>query len=352
MKTQLKNLLLVFLFAFNFSNLAKAQVANDVCSTATSLGVLLPGFIGNICLDGQPNYYFSDSTSSAVVNFPYPTIPTSCSGYTTSIGAPAKDLWYTFIIWCDLTFQVENSDTVHLSFWQGNDCSNLSPLACYTVPAGNTFQQTLGYGAANIFLQISGPNASVANTKFNICMINSDNICVPAYTTTPTPVTCFVYEATHFDCTTTGAADGIASISVTNGNAPFSILWSDGFNGFQHNNLVAGTYYYTITDVNGCAQSDSIIINNPLAVNEFSNVQNKFLVYYNSFTQEIDIQNQNTLNGTPVKVEVCDETGRIIFSDILLVQDEMSIKKHFSQGVYFLRIQNGLDIQVHKTVVR
>jgi len=50
---------------------------------------------------------------------------------------------------------------------------------------------------------------------------------------------------------------------VVNGSVatPISYLWSDGQNSSVASNLSAGTYYVTVTDVNGCTSSDTAIVN-------------------------------------------------------------------------------------------
>ncbi len=50
-------------------------------------------------------------------------------------------------------------------------------------------------------------------------------------------------------------SDGTITLSITNGTAPFSYLWSNGSADAQLNNLTAGTYSVTVTDALGCQGS-------------------------------------------------------------------------------------------------
>ena len=52
--------------------------------------------------------------------------------------------------------------------------------------------------------------------------------------------------------------NGSASISITGGLAPYSILWSDGNTGFYRDDLLAGKYNFTITDALGNQKSKNI----------------------------------------------------------------------------------------------
>ncbi len=53
-----------------------------------------------------------------------------------------------------------------------------------------------------------------------------------------------------------GEQDGFIQIAIQNGTPPYSILWSNGDTTTTINNLGAGTYTVTVTDSQGCTQSD------------------------------------------------------------------------------------------------
>jgi gliding motility-associated-like protein len=66
-----------------------------------------------------------------------------------------------------------------------------------------------------------------------------------------------------------GGNNGIATVTASGGNLPYSYSWSNGVNNAINNNLVAGTYFVTVTDNTGCnafttatiTQPDSLIPN-------------------------------------------------------------------------------------------
>ncbi len=57
-----------------------------------------------------------------------------------------------------------------------------------------------------------------------------------------------------------GLSDGIAMVSASGGNAPYSYIWSDGQTTPTAVNLSAGTHFVTVSDVGDCTYIDSIII--------------------------------------------------------------------------------------------
>ena len=64
-----------------------------------------------------------------------------------------------------------------------------------------------------------------------------------------------------------GGNNGGAAVTITSGNGPYSYTWSPtGGNGATAQNLPAGTYSVSITDVNGCIAADNVIISEPTAL--------------------------------------------------------------------------------------
>jgi|GEM_PF-467164 len=62
---------------------------------------------------------------------------------------------------------------------------------------------------------------------------------------------------------TTGGADGTATIVVSGGTAPYNYLWSDGQTTNPAVNLAAGSYNVVITDSNGCTVEGTCTLQEP-----------------------------------------------------------------------------------------
>ena len=69
-----------------------------------------------------------------------------------------------------------------------------------------------------------------------------------------------------------GESTGQISIGATGGNAPYSVIWSNGETGALVSNLVAGTYSVILTDAVGCIDSLSLTVGQPaeLTLSTFS----------------------------------------------------------------------------------
>jgi len=61
---------------------------------------------------------------------------------------------------------------------------------------------------------------------------------------------------------TCGDANGSALVAQIGGTTGYTITWSNNCPNFFNNNLVAGNYTVTLTDVNGCSTDTVITINN------------------------------------------------------------------------------------------
>ena len=77
----------------------------------------------------------------------------------------------------------------------------------------------------------------------------------------PTPTSCF------------GDNDGSITVGATGGLAPYNFSWNILPNGDTHNNLIAGTYYVTASDVNGCEGLDTVIVTQPDSLVAFADPQ-------------------------------------------------------------------------------
>jgi hypothetical protein len=74
-----------------------------------------------------------------------------------------------------------------------------------------------------------------------------------------------------------GAADGIAIASTTGGTAPITFVWDDALaqTTATANNLAAGAYTVTATDINGCSATASVTITEPVALTAVANTNDE-----------------------------------------------------------------------------
>jgi gliding motility-associated-like protein len=77
------------------------------------------------------------------------------------------------------------------------------------------------------------------------------------------------YTQSNVACS--GGNSGAIDATVIGGTAPYTYTWSNGSGGQDLNNLTAGTYTLTVTDVNGCQVVINTTITQPQALSEIIN---------------------------------------------------------------------------------
>ncbi len=125
-----------------------------------------------------------------------------------------------------------------------------TPPYAYTWSNGATTEdiQSLSAGVYTATItDVNGCSASVTGT------ITEPSQAISASANATQQVNCF------------GGSNGTASLSVVGGTPPYTYLWSNGSANQNQANLAAGSYSVTVTDANGCTDSQSITITQPAA---------------------------------------------------------------------------------------
>lgn len=124
---------------------------------------------------------------------------------------------------------------------------------------GGTLPNTYLWSNGSVINNISGLSEgiyTVVITDLNGCVLQ-ENIPLVA---NDNPQIAF----TKTDVLCGGDNTGAIDITITSGTAPYSFLWNNG-NALQSlNNISAGNYRLTVTDANGCVDTASIEINEPI----------------------------------------------------------------------------------------
>jgi muramidase (phage lysozyme) len=130
--------------------------------------------------------------------------------------------------------------------------------------SNGTLPYTYLWSNGAITEDISGLPAGTYNvtvTDANGCSTSSTSIVA----TVNSPIT-VTPAVTNTICT---ASLGVINITVSNGTAPYTYLWSNGAITEDISGLPAGTYTVTVTDANGCSTSSTSIVatvNSPITV--------------------------------------------------------------------------------------
>lgn len=140
------------------------------------------------------------------------------------------------------------------------DIESCTPLVTFTAPSASdncgvaSVTQIAGLSSGSLF-----PVGTTTITYEAIDIHGNSSTCsfdviihpIPVLSTVSTDISCFSF------------GDGAIDLTVTTGTSPYNYNWSNGATTQDINNLEAGIYSVTVTDIFGCSASTSDTINEP-----------------------------------------------------------------------------------------
>ena len=126
-----------------------------------------------------------------------------------------------------------------------------------------------GTGAAITLANISTGGLYTIEATANGCLKT-----MPGSATVTVKQSPVIFGANITNVTCNSGNDGAVDITVTSGTPAFSYVWSNSTATQDATNLTAGSYYVTVSDVNGCKDSDTFNITEPTALLLSSNITN------------------------------------------------------------------------------
>jgi len=142
-----------------------------------------------------------------------------------------------------------------------------TPVSCTT--DNGTINLTITNGSGDYNFSWTGPDSFTASTEdlsdlaagdYSVTVNDVTTTCVVEGSVTVAPVNPPVLSAIVVN-TTCGNNNGIIDVTVTGGSVPFTIDWSNLAITLDQINLSAGDYTLTLTDANGCVDSETYTIN-------------------------------------------------------------------------------------------
>ncbi|PCJ82907.1 MAG: hypothetical protein COA57_12670, partial [Flavobacteriales bacterium] len=96
--------------------------------------------------------------------------------------------------------------------------------------------------------------------------VTDANGCIAINSFTPTDPPLLTTGTADTDATCNGTCDGQSTVTPGGGTPGYTYLWSSGGTSATETGLCAGTYVVTVTDANGCVETDTATINEPTAL--------------------------------------------------------------------------------------
>lgn len=248
---------------------ATAEIDVDIIDDFVVNGTVTPvlcygnatGAITTTTTGGTPPYIYLWSTGAATPNI-------------SNLAAGIYSLTVTEANGCEVVkvFPVSQpAELVATATGSGPDCAGTPTGSASVSAAGGTPPYTYLWSNGATSPMISNLMAgaySVTVTDANQC---TDVASVTLTAPQPLNVNLLTQDVLCF-----GEANGSASASVSGGTPPYTYAWSNGGSGASIGNLTAGSYSLTVTDVNGCSETLSFIIDESPELAVVLNITNIF----------------------------------------------------------------------------
>ena len=154
------------------------------------------------------------------------------------------------------------------------------------------------------------------------------------------------------DVTNNGAANGSINVVGIGGTGSFTYVWSNGQTGSNASNLVAGNYSVTATDDNGCNNTASFTVGQPLEISD-SNSDLNIKIFPNPVRGVLNI-NIESQSSDEIDINVLNSIGQIIWSkNEVITSGENIFTVDLSNnltGVYFISFR-GANISATERVI-
>lgn len=109
----------------------------------------------------------------------------------------------------------------------------------------------------------SGPGATGLAAGTYTCVVTDANGCTASAATAITEPPLLTVASAGFNVSCFGSCDGQLVAIPTGGTPTYSFLWSTGCTNASCNNICAGSYTVTITDMNGCTATGTATVTEP-----------------------------------------------------------------------------------------
>jgi len=148
-------------------------------------------------------------------------------------------------------------------------------VSCNAGSDGEIYTTTFGGGLPYTYIwsnsAITDDITSLIAGTYTVTVTDSNSCTDSISVVISEPATLVLTSSTDGNVTCSGNSNGGASINISGGTSPFNYLWSSGdttLNTTATSNsvvgLAGGTYNITVVDANGCSDTDSVLISEPL----------------------------------------------------------------------------------------
>jgi hypothetical protein len=232
-----------------------------------------------------------------------------------------------------------------------------TPSNCDGAATGSVTAVVTGGSPALSFSWNTTPPANTASVNnlaggTYIVTVTYGNACTATSTATVSSSGITLSNSTVLAQTSDDTPNGIISIGVTGGQAPYSYLWNttpiSTLNSVE--GLAAGTYTCIVTDNSGCSVTFSFEVPYTVGINKIEN--ESFELYPNPTNGVLFIKTKKSSKETTT-INLIDLSGKILLSETNVIQSNFTYQINISdlpRGAYFLQLNNNEQRIIKKVI--
>lgn len=268
------------IFSYIWSNGANTQTASNLaagtytvtvtdgetCSATATATVTQPTAVkANLVVTDETQAGLNNGQASVAPTGGTPsyTIKWSTGATTTNIGAlPPGEYFVTITDSKGCT--VVESDSVRAVSCAVTGNINAGNVTCFGANNGSATVSITGGGGFAVYAWSNGANTQTASNlapgTYDVTATGSNgcSIVLSTQITGPTQMTVSVSNKVDIDCP--DVQNGTATVTASGGTAPYTYAWTTGSNSFSVFNLGGGSFTCTVTDANGCTETQTVQI--------------------------------------------------------------------------------------------
>jgi hypothetical protein len=196
-------------------------------------------------------------------------------------------------------------------------------------------------------------SALCAGTYF--CSITDANGCMISQSITITQPPQIVVATNGISASCSSCCDGSAVATASGGTGLVTYTWT-GPNNFSSSNpsissLCPGTYTCCVTDVNGCTQCDSFLVNFATGINDQS--ANGNLDLFPNPANDVVMVKESFSNSVSSVISISNVLGKTVFTKSVSGTAELNESINisgFTSGVYFVSVKTSGGTSVRRLV--
>ncbi len=270
----------LFNMQFGMTYRIKVQI-NPPCGPISFDSIVVPASISDTILPIMVNCY-GENSGSATVQITEGIAPYTFSWSNNDNDSIAENLTAgTYFVTINGGCGLSTTDSITITQppLLTTSISNIDTVLCYGDTNGTATVNAQGGVSPYTYLWDNGettPTATSLVSQLHFVTVTDAHGCTAidsAYIPTPQPLQIILDSIVDISCFSFN--DGAVYISPSGGTPPYNFNWSTGDNTQNIENLVAGTYYLTLTDYHNCQVIDSFVVTEPpLLTTSIDNIVN------------------------------------------------------------------------------